>query len=78
MQPRGRSRPARERVRPARLRLHVTIRGMSDTHIDTLILGQGLAGSLLARLLIRAGQSVCVIDDGHTSSSSTVAAGLVK
>lgn len=51
---------------------------MSDRHIDTLILGQGLAGSILAWLLIRAGQRVCVIDDGHTSSSSSVAAGLVN
>ena len=32
---------------------------------DTLILGQGLAGSALAWQLIEAGQQVCVIDDGH-------------
>ncbi len=51
---------------------------MSDRHIDTLILGQGLAGSILAWILIRAGERVRVIDDGHTSSSSTVAAGLVN
>jgi glycine/D-amino acid oxidase-like deaminating enzyme len=51
---------------------------MSQTHIDTLILGQGLAGSLLAWMLIRSGLRVCVLDDGHKSSSSTVAAGLIN
>jgi glycine oxidase len=51
---------------------------MSDLHVDTLILGQGIAGSLLAWMLIRKGQKVCVIDDGHKSSSSRVAAGLVN
>ena len=51
---------------------------MPQTPIDTLIVGQGLAGSLLAWMLIRAGRQVCVIDDGHKSSSSTVAAGLVN
>ena len=51
---------------------------MSDSNVDTLILGQGLAGSLLAWMLIRKGQKVCVIDDAHRSSSSRVAAGLVN
>jgi len=51
---------------------------MPKTHIDTLILGQGLAGSLLAWMLIRSGRRVCVIDDGHKSSSSAVAAGLIN
>lgn len=46
--------------------------------LDTLIVGQGLAGSLLAWILIKAGQRVCVLDDGHSSSSSIVAAGLVN
>lgn len=46
--------------------------------IDTLILGQGLAGSALAWQLIAAGQRVCVIDDGHRSASSRVAAGLIN
>ncbi len=47
-------------------------------HFDTLILGQGLAGSALAWQLIEAGQQVCVIDDGHLSASSRVAAGLIN
>jgi len=51
---------------------------MPHRKIDTLILGQGLAGSLLAWQCVHAGQSVCVIDDGHQSASSSVAAGLVN
>ena len=46
--------------------------------IDYLIVGQGLAGSLLAHELIRRGQRVRVLDDGHRSSSSQVAAGLLN
>lgn len=51
---------------------------MSHREFDTLIIGQGLAGSALAWHLIHAGQRVCVIDDGHRSSSSRVAAGLIN
>lgn len=45
---------------------------------DTLIIGQGLAGSALAWHLIEQGERVCVVDDGHRSSSSMVAAGLIN
>lgn len=41
-----------------------------------LILGQGIAGTVLALTLLRRGKPVVVIDDGHRSASSTVAAGL--
>jgi len=51
---------------------------MPQRRLDTLILGQGLAGSALAWQLTAAGQRVCVIDDGHRSSSSVVAAGLIN
>ena len=51
---------------------------MTDSPLHSLIIGQGLAGSLLAWRLIRAGRSVCVIDDAHRSSSSMVAAGLIN
>jgi glycine/D-amino acid oxidase-like deaminating enzyme len=51
---------------------------MSSLSIDTLIIGQGLAGSALAWHLAAAGQRVHVIDDGHRTSSSVVAAGLVN
>ena len=46
--------------------------------IDTLIIGQGLAGSLLAWQLIGRGQRVMVLDDGYQSAASTVAAGLLN
>jgi glycine/D-amino acid oxidase-like deaminating enzyme len=45
---------------------------------DALIIGQGLAGSLLARTLWRRGWDLAVVDDGHGSSSSRVAAGLIN
>ena len=45
---------------------------------DHLIIGQGLAGSLLAWRLINEGKSVCVLDDSHASSSSMVAAGVIN
>lgn len=46
--------------------------------LDTLIVGQGLAGSALAWQRMRCGERVCVIDDGHRSAASAVAAGLVN
>lgn len=45
---------------------------------DYLIIGQGLAGSLLAWRLIQEGKTVLVLDDKHTSSSSMVAAGVIN
>jgi len=51
---------------------------MPDKTWDTLILGQGLAGSLLAYELIEDGQDICVIDQGHHTSSSKVAAGIIN
>jgi glycine/D-amino acid oxidase-like deaminating enzyme len=45
---------------------------------DYLIMGQGLAGSLLAWELSRRGRKVCVIDNGHRHASSWVAAGLIN
>lgn len=47
-------------------------------HYNHLIIGQGLAGSLLAWQLITAGQRVLVIDNGHPFAASRVAAGLVN
>ncbi len=51
---------------------------MDQDRLDTVILGQGLAGSALAWHLVRAGERVCVIDDGHASAASMVAAGLIN
>ena len=45
---------------------------------DYLIIGQGLAGSLLSWTLIQKGHSVVVVDNNHYQSSSTVAAGLIN
>jgi len=50
---------------------------MSDTY-DYFIIGQGLAGSLLALSLIDKGNKVLVIDNEHQDSSSIVAAGLIN
>ncbi len=51
---------------------------MPATQLDVLIIGQGLAGSILAIELIRRGQSVLMIDNAHTGSSSKVAAGIIN
>jgi glycine/D-amino acid oxidase-like deaminating enzyme len=46
--------------------------------LDFLIVGQGLAGSFLARALIERGRTVLVVDDDQRDSSSRVAAGLLN
>lgn len=51
---------------------------MSSPSIDTLIIGQGLAGSLLAWTLIQRGHSVLVCDDHQQASASRVAAGMIN
>lgn len=45
---------------------------------DYLIVGQGLAGSLLAWELIKRGRRVLVMDDGHHGSSSMAASGMLN
>ncbi len=45
-------------------------------HYHQLIIGQGLAGSLLAHELIKQQQRVLVVDQGLTNTSSRVAAGM--
>ncbi|OGT21004.1 MAG: hypothetical protein A2V90_08630 [Gammaproteobacteria bacterium RBG_16_57_12] len=51
---------------------------MDNPHdIDLLIVGQGLAGSLLAWHLLQRGRKILVIDDRHASSASIAAAGLL-
>lgn len=51
---------------------------MSAPHVDFLIVGQGLAGSILALKLQQHGKSVLVIDNEHHGSASQVAAGLIN
>ena len=51
---------------------------ISDTNYDFLIIGQGLAGSILSFCLINRGMRVMVIDNDHHASSSRVAAGIIN
>jgi glycine/D-amino acid oxidase-like deaminating enzyme len=51
---------------------------MGKEQYDYIIVGQGIAGSLLAFELIKLGMKVIVIDDGWTRSSSVVAAGIIN
>ena len=46
--------------------------------IDFLIVGHGLAGSVLAHMLLERGQRVVVLEDKSLHSASKVAAGLVN
>ncbi len=46
--------------------------------IDFLIVGQGLAGSLLAWNLLESGCSVLVVDEDHAGSATKVGAGIVN
>jgi glycine/D-amino acid oxidase-like deaminating enzyme len=46
--------------------------------VDYLIVGQGLAGSILARQFGARGRTVCVVDREDPSAASRVAAGLVN
>ncbi len=49
---------------------------MQSKFFDYIIVGQGIAGSVLAITLIKAGHRVCVIDKPTLSLSSKVAAGI--
>lgn len=49
---------------------------INNTTIDFIIVGQGIAGSVISLSLIKAGYSVCVINQPHLSSSSKVAGGI--
>lgn len=44
----------------------------------TLIVGQGIAGTLLTHFLLQAGGEVLVIDDAHQGASSRAAAGVIN
>jgi len=45
---------------------------------EYLIIGQGLAGSLLCQELLDAGKSVLVIDNNHQNAASKIAAGIIN
>ena len=46
--------------------------------VDFIIVGQGLAGSLLAYFLLKRGQRIAVFDNNNAGSSSRVAAGIIN
>lgn len=46
--------------------------------VDFLIIGQGIAGTVLSYTLMQAGQSVLVIDDYKPNSASRIAAGVIN
>lgn len=48
----------------------------NNSIVDFIIVGQGIAGSVLALSLIKAGYTICVIDQPHLSNSSKIAAGI--
>ena len=48
------------------------------TTYDFILIGQGLAGSILADCLIRREQTILLIDSGHQRSASWVAAGIIN
>ena len=45
---------------------------------DYLIIGQGVAGTILAHKLIAQGKSVFIIDNNHSYSSTKIAAGIIN
>lgn len=47
-------------------------------HIDVLIVGQGICGSLLSWFLHKAGKSFLIIDDNANDTASKVAAGIIN
>jgi len=51
---------------------------MPASQVDFLIVGQGLAGSILAFELITRGRCVMVLDNAHMGSASKVAAGIIN
>ena len=51
---------------------------MTTNQLDFLIVGQGLAGTILAHTLLTRGYKVLVIDNNHHGSSSKVAAGIIN
>jgi len=51
---------------------------MGDKIIDYIIVGQGLAGSLLAYELMQEGKLVCIVDEHHLGAASAVAAGIIN
>lgn len=49
---------------------------MKKTEVDYIIVGQGLAGTVLAHTLLKYNKKILVIDEGNSTNASKVAAGL--
>lgn len=47
-------------------------------HVDVVIIGQGIAGTLLADRLLQRGQRVAIVDQGLHASATAIAAGLME
>jgi glycine/D-amino acid oxidase-like deaminating enzyme len=47
-------------------------------HVNYIIVGQGIAGSILYYTLTKAGANCVVVDDNKSNSASRVAAGLIN
>ena len=48
----------------------------NSTIVDTLVIGQGLAGTLVSWELMQRGENIAVIDEGLPVTSSKIAAGM--
>ncbi len=48
------------------------------THVDSIIVGQGISGTIMAFKLIQEGKTIKIIDNNHQNSSSTAAAGIIN
>ena len=46
--------------------------------VDFIIVGQGLAGSLLASELLEAGKTIQIFDADHKGAASAIAAGIIN
>ena len=46
--------------------------------VDFMIVGQGLAGSLLASELLDAGKTIQIFDADHEGAASAIAAGIIN
>ncbi len=49
-----------------------------NKQVDYIIVGQGIAGSLLSHFLLKAGKHIHIIDKGHEGAASRVAAGIIN
>lgn len=56
----------------------ISLQNLERKHVDYLIVGQGLAGSVLACQLLMSGKKIMLIDKGYENSSSIVAAGIIN